>query len=33
VNSIQLVRDADGLWSVLAVVWDDEREGVRIGGL
>lgn len=30
VNSIQLVRDADGLWSVLAMVWDNEREGVRI---
>lgn len=32
INSIQLVRDADGLWSVLAMVWDNEREGVRIGG-
>jgi hypothetical protein len=30
VNSIQLVQDADGLWSVLAMVWDNEREGVRI---
>jgi len=32
INSIQLVRDEDGLWSVLAMVWDNEREGVRIGG-
>lgn len=32
INSIQLVRGADGLWSVLAMVWDNEREGVRIGG-
>ena len=31
VNSIQLVKDADGLWSVLAMVWDNEREGVSIG--
>jgi len=30
VNSIQLVRGADGLWSVLAMVWDNERKGVRI---
>ena len=30
VNSIQLIRDADGLWSVLAMVWDNEREGVSI---
>jgi hypothetical protein len=27
VNSIQLVRDGDGLWAVLAMVWDNEREG------
>jgi hypothetical protein len=32
INSIQLVRDGDGLWSVLAMAWDNEREGVRIGG-
>jgi hypothetical protein len=32
INSIQLVRDSDGLWSVLAMVWDNEREGVAIGG-
>jgi hypothetical protein len=32
VNSIQLVRGADGLWSVLAMVWDNERDGARIGG-
>ena len=31
INSIQLVRGSDGLWSVLAMVWDNEREGVRIG--
>jgi hypothetical protein len=32
INSIQLVRDGDGLWSVLAMVWDNERDGVRISG-
>jgi hypothetical protein len=32
INSIQLVRNGDGLWSVLAMVWDNEREGVRISG-
>jgi hypothetical protein len=31
INSIQLVKDGDGLWSVLAMVWDNEREGVSIG--
>jgi hypothetical protein len=31
INSIQLVRGPDGLWSVLFMVWDNEREGVRIG--
>jgi hypothetical protein len=31
INSIQLVRDGEGLWSVLAMAWDNEREGVRIG--
>jgi len=30
INSIQLVQDAEGLWSVLAMVWDNERDGVRI---
>jgi hypothetical protein len=31
VNSIQLVRDEAGNWRILAMVWDNEREGLRIG--
>lgn len=30
INSIQLVRGEDGLWSILAMVWDNERPGLGI---
>lgn len=30
INSIQLFRDADGNWSVVHMIWDNEREGVRV---
>lgn len=30
INSIQLFRDGDGQWSVVHMIWDNEREGVRI---
>lgn len=31
INSIQLVRDADGRWQIIAMIWDNERDGVSIG--
>lgn len=30
INSIQLVRSDDGLWSIVAMIWDNERPGVRV---
>jgi len=30
VNSIQLFRDGDGLWSIVAMIWDNERPGVSV---
>jgi hypothetical protein len=30
VNSIQLFRDERGHWSIVSMIWDNEREGVRI---
>lgn len=30
INSIQLVRGADGLWSILHMVWDNERPGLTV---
>lgn len=30
INSIQLFRDGDGNWSVVHMIWDNEREGVRV---
>jgi len=30
VNSIQLYRDGDGLWSIIAMIWDNERPGVSV---
>ncbi len=30
VNSIQLYRDGDGLWSIVAMIWDNERPGVSV---
>jgi len=30
INSIQLVRGPDGLWSILHMVWDNERPGLTV---
>ncbi len=30
INSIQLYRDTDGLWSILHMIWDNERDGVKV---
>ncbi|MBN8553768.1 MAG: hypothetical protein J0L52_12835 [Caulobacterales bacterium] len=30
INSIQLYRDADGNWSVLHMIWDNERPGLTV---
>ena len=32
INSIQLFRDEHGHWRIVAMIWDNEREGVAIGG-
>lgn len=29
INSIQLARDPDGLWSILHMIWDNERPGLQ----
>lgn len=31
VNSIQLFRDEQGRWRIMAMIWDNERPGVMIG--
>ncbi len=30
INSIQLFRDAERGWRIVAMLWDNEREGVRL---
>jgi hypothetical protein len=30
INSIQLYRDGDGLWSIVSMIWDNERPGVSV---
>jgi hypothetical protein len=30
INSIQLFRGDDGLWSIVAMIWDNERPGVSV---
>ena len=30
VNSIQLFRDGEGRWRIVAMIWDNEREGVSL---
>lgn len=30
INSIQLHRDAEGNWSILHMIWDNERPGLRV---
>ena len=32
INSIQLFRDGDGNWSIVSMIWDNERDGVAITG-
>jgi hypothetical protein len=32
INSIQLFRDAEHGWRIVAMIWDNEREGVEIPG-
>ena len=32
VNSIQLTKHAELGWRIIAMIWDNEREGVEIGG-
>lgn len=31
INSIQLYRDGQGRWSILHMIWDNERPGVSVG--
>lgn len=31
INSIQLTKDAELGWRIIAMIWDNEREGVRVG--
>lgn len=30
INSIQLFRDASNDWRIVSMIWDNEREGVRV---
>jgi hypothetical protein len=30
INSIQLFRDETGRWRIVSMIWDNEREGVKI---
>lgn len=32
INSIQLFRDPDKGWRIVAMIWDNEREGVTVPG-
>jgi hypothetical protein len=32
INSIQLFRNEQGHWQIIAMIWDNERDGVEIGG-
>jgi hypothetical protein len=32
INSIQLFRDPDRGWRIVAMIWDNERDGVVVGG-
>ena len=31
INSIQLARDPEHGWRIIAMIWDNEREGIAIG--
>jgi hypothetical protein len=30
VNSIQLYRDENGVWRIISMIWDNEREGLNV---
>jgi hypothetical protein len=30
INSIQLFRDESGHWRIMSMIWDNEREGVKV---
>lgn len=30
INSIQLFRDENGHWRIMSMIWDNEREGVKV---
>ena len=30
INSIQLLREAEGRWRIVHMIWDNEREGLRV---
>jgi hypothetical protein len=30
INSIQLYRDASGRWQIISMIWDNEREGLKL---
>lgn len=30
INSIQLYRDETGRWQIISMIWDNEREGLRL---
>jgi hypothetical protein len=32
INTMQLARDASGAWRVISILWDNEREGLKIPG-
>lgn len=32
INSVQLLREADGRWRIIHMIWDNERPGMTIGG-
>ena len=33
INSIQLFRDPERGWRIVSMIWDNEREGVRVPGV
>lgn len=32
INSIQLFKGEDGRWKILSMLWDNERDGIRLPG-
>src|SRR5262249_42694247 len=33
INSIQLYRDETGRWQIMSMIWDNEREGLKIAAI